>query len=398
MNYTKADLPIMLDFLEKGQRATIQALIDHGTQAKAAKHMGITQSSFQERVARAIKNAQLNGWMPDFASTHRLPAGMRMKGISAYVDEAGLVQRSWLKMEQDRDAGIKLMLDNLGEILESYKGAAKPVPLGKPKGGYDKDLMSWYPIGDHHFGMYAWAEETGVDYDTEIAGSLLRDAIDKLVNASPVSESAAILNVGDFFHMDNTKNVTNQSGNILDVDTRWTKVVQVGVNALRYCVERALQKHRKVHLFNVMGNHDTHSATALSMVMSAIYENEPRVEVHVTANTFQYHEFGKCMVGMNHGDTVKKRENYVGIMARDMPEMWGRTRFRYWWLGHIHNSQREELPGCLLETFRTLAARDAWHASMGYGSGRDMTCIVLHREYGEIERHTVPVQMISKYK
>jgi UDP-2,3-diacylglucosamine pyrophosphatase LpxH len=383
----------MKRFVSDQDIVVLAALIDKGTQVKAAKALGINQGTLSERLKRIVRDAQGMGWMPDFGSHNKLPAGMRMKGVSAMVDDEGNVKQSWLKLEQDPEAGIRMLLDNLADTLASYKGVAG-VPKKAAKTS-DSDTMTWYPIGDHHFGMYAWAEETGVDYDTDIAYELLCKAINKLVNSAPPSTTAALLNVGDFFHMDNTKNVTNHSGNILDVDTRWAKVVQVGVNALRYAVDRMLQKHDTVHVYNVMGNHDTHSATALSMVIAALYEGNPRVDVHVTANPFQYHEFGKCMIGMHHGDTVKKRDQYVGIMARDQAEMWGRTSFRYWWLGHIHNSQREELPGVLVETFRTLAARDAWHASMGYGAGRDMTAIVLHKDYGEIERHTVPVQMIS---
>lgn len=394
MKLTKDQLQDMKRFVADADIVTLCAMIDMGTQVKAAKALSISQPALSQRMKRIMQEAQASGWMPDFGSHNKLPAGMRMKGISALVDEEGAVKQSWLKLEQDRDAHIRILLDNLADTLSRYKGVASP-PRKTVKAS-DDDTMTWYPIGDHHFGMYAWAEECGADYDTDTADELLRAAIDKLVASAPPSKEAALLNVGDFFHMDNTKNVTNHSGNLLDVDTRWTKVVQVGVNALRYAVDRMLQKHETVHVYNVMGNHDTHSATALSMVLAAIYEGTDRVNVHVSANTFQYHEFGKCMVGMHHGDTIRKRDNYVGIMARDQAEMWGRTSFRYWWLGHIHNSQREELPGVLLETFRTLAARDAWHASMGYGSGRDMTAIVLHKDYGEIERHTVPVQMIQR--
>jgi hypothetical protein len=50
-----------------------------------------------------------------------------------------------------------------------------------------------------------------------------------------------------------------------------------------------------------------------------------------------------------------------------------------------------ELPGCLVESFRALAPRDAWHSAQGYRSGRDMHCIVLHEQHGEIERHRVDV-------
>lgn len=395
MNYDYSKLREARAFVEKRDQVILDSLLNHGSQKQAAKDLGISQPTLSVRIQRIMKTAQQRGWMPEFGSVHKIPAGMRVKGISSNVDEAGNVKQSWVKLTEDRDAAIKLMQDNIQAILDEYqppKLAAKKA--AKERGAYDSDLMTWYPIGDHHFGMYSWAEETGEDYDTDIAYELLCGAIDTLVDSGPMSREGALLNVGDFFHMDNTKNVTNHSGNLLDVDTRWTKVVQVGINALRYCVERMLEKHHTVHVYNVMGNHDTHTAMTLSMVMAAMFKDEKRVNVHVSASTFQYHEFGDCMVGMHHGDTIKKRDTYVGIMARDQPEMWGRTKFRYWWLGHIHNSQREELPGVLLETFRTLAARDAWHASMGYGAGRDMTAIVLHKRFGEIERHTVPVSMI----
>lgn len=50
----------------------------------------------------------------------------------------------------------------------------------------------------------------------------------------------------------------------------------------------------------------------------------------------------------------------------------------------------------IVESFRTLAAKDAWHSSMGYQSGRDMKCILFHKDWGEVERHTVSVQMLNQ--
>jgi hypothetical protein len=49
--------------------------------------------------------------------------------------------------------------------------------------------------------------------------------------------------------------------------------------------------------------------------------------------------------------------------------------------------QPTELPGLLCESFRTLAARDAYATGAGYRAGRDMRLIVHHREDGEIERY-----------
>ena len=82
-------------------------------------------------------------------------------------------------------------------------------------------------------------------------------------------------------------------------------------------------------------------------------------------------------------------------MACDRAKDWGETEHRFIYHGHIHHSSISEHPGVLVESFRTLAAKDAWHSSSGYRSGRDMKCIIHHKEYGEISRHTCNVAMIT---
>ena len=54
------------------------------------------------------------------------------------------------------------------------------------------------------------------------------------------------------------------------------------------------------------------------------------------------------------------------------------------------------MPGLLVEWFRTLAPPDAWAAGEGYRSGRDMCSIVMHKDFGEIERHTCGVSMLEQ--
>jgi hypothetical protein len=82
-------------------------------------------------------------------------------------------------------------------------------------------------------------------------------------------------------------------------------------------------------------------------------------------------------------------------MAADRAEDWGQTKHRYWYTGHVHNQTVTELPGVVCESFRTLAARDAWASGAGYRAGRDMRAIVLDREHGEVERHRVDVGMLA---
>ena len=75
-------------------------------------------------------------------------------------------------------------------------------------------------------------------------------------------------------------------------------------------------------------------------------------------------------------------------MAVDQPKSWGNSMVRYMYMGHIHHDSVKEIQGVRVESIRTLAGKDAWHAGKGYRSHRDMRVIVHHKDHGEIERHT----------
>ena len=82
-------------------------------------------------------------------------------------------------------------------------------------------------------------------------------------------------------------------------------------------------------------------------------------------------------------------------MATDRASDWGETRFRYWLTGHVHHMSGKEYPGCIVETFRTLAPRDAHAHAAGYRSDRDMQMLVHHKKHGRINRHTVGIEQLT---
>ena len=84
-------------------------------------------------------------------------------------------------------------------------------------------------------------------------------------------------------------------------------------------------------------------------------------------------------------------------MAADRPKDWGETEFRYWYTGHIHRRSIDEISGGVtVETFRTLAPKDAWSASKGYRSGRDLNAIWLDKDFGEVLRTRVGIESIRR--
>ena len=198
----------------------------------------------------------------------------------------------------------------------------------------------------------------------------------------------------DWFHADDGDNRTPRGNNPLDVDGRYHKVIQVGFEIAVEMIKAALKKHKKVHWRSAEGNHNTHSAIMLSYYLKAYFKDEERVIVHCSPSMFFYHQFGKNLIGITHGHTAKPA-NLPGIMATDVPKLWGDSEFRYWYCGHIHHDVVKEMPGCKLETFRTLASKDAWHSAQGYRSGQDLKTITLHKDYGEVSRNTFNLALIN---
>ena len=143
----------------------------------------------------------------------------------------------------------------------------------------------------------------------------------------------------------------------------------------------------------IRDSHDGHSSYALALMISCYFHNEPRIEVDLSPAVAWYYQFGKVLIGSTHGDTIKGKD-MLSIMAADKPSEWGTSKFRYWYVGHVHHKDVKEYHGGIVEYFRTLAARDAWHQGQGYRAGRDMCAIIIHKEYGEIERHNCDIGMI----
>ena len=356
----------------------LEAVRQCGSIRAAATMLGISRTTLQHRVSMG-ESQQLG--------TRALPAGTF--GTSTLIDGNGNTVLQWVKQRHDKGPE-----EWAAAVKEAFADVDKPARIAKPVTPLRKDLLTVYPIGDHHVAMYAWGEEVGADYDIKISERLLVSAMSHLVDLSPPSEHALIVNVGDFFHVDNLKNETSRSGHTLDVDTRYAAMIRAGTKMLRMVIEKALSKHAKVTVFCEVGNHDDVGALWLSHALALLYDNNPRVFIETSPAKFHYYRHGKVLIGATHGDTGKP-EKLHSVMAADRPEDWGATKFRYWLTGHVHHRSVLEFPGVMWETFRTLAPADAWARAAGYRSGRDMTCIVYHAEHGELGRHRFDASMVA---
>lgn len=382
--------PKLIEFATVRQIEYIEAIEKHGSMRAAAKALGVAKSAVNQSMASLKKAAALKGYSPAHSMTRAVPDGFIAGRISTNYKDDGSIGQQWVIATPDKERQAEILREFAMALAQDVKGLA---PITKAPKRADEELMCVYPLGDPHFGMHAWWQDAGEDFDLKKAEALTCGAVDRLVSSAPPAQTALLLNLGDMFHADNQKN-QSQSGHQLDVDGRWSKVQRVGLMAMIYCARRLLEKHQKVIVRINRGNHDGHSSYALSLMLSCYFHGEPRIEVDLSPATMWYYQFGKVLIGSTHGDTIKGPD-MIPVMAADRPAEWGATAHRYIYVGHVHHQDVKEYRGGVVEYFRTLAARDAWHAGQGYRAGRDMRLIVLHREHGEIERHRCDVGMLE---
>lgn len=383
--------PKLKEWATPSQARYIDLVNEHGSATAVAKLLGCNKNSITNAVAAVRVKARAHGYDPANDLNHPTASPFIVKGTSTYYDRDGEVRGQWVKTQLEdnrREEAVRRMVE---AMTEEARGLA---PITPPPAERLASLLAVYAFGDPHFGMYAWGEEAGEDFDLEKADRLTRAGIDRLSSVAPAAETALLLFIGDNTHGDNATNRTPGHGHALDVDTRHAKVMQVTARSVIYAARRALQKHAKVLIWFMRGNHDPETAQALALCLSLYFENEPRVSIDLSPSLFRYHLHGKVLIGAHHGHTVKQAELPL-LMAVDRPKDWGASEVRYCYMGHIHHDSVKEVQGVRVESIRTLAPKDAWHAGEGYRSMRDTRLIVHHAEYGEIERHTCSAAMLE---
>lgn len=320
-----------------------------------------------------------------------LPPGQVIKGVSTLVDGNGAEIVKWIKTDRDRaaqDAIAQAALDELKTALPRIK------PTKGPKHA-NADLLNQYTVTDLHFGMLAWAEETGdADYDLKIAEKLLIDWFAAAIGMSPNAEVAVLAQLGDLMHHDALESVTPTHAHVLDADSRLQKVIRVVIRVIRCVIAMLLDSHPRVHVIMASANHDPASSAWLREMLHAMYENEKRITIDNSPDVYYAYEWGRTALFYHHGH--KRKINDVDtVFAGKFREMYGRCTKSYGHIGHLHNDEARDSNLMKIERHRTLAPSDAYASSGGWLSERDAKIITYHKAFGEVSRITLSPQMVQ---
>jgi len=372
------------------QREFVDAVNKHRGIRPAARALKVDDSVIVRSMAALRRRAAVLGYSPEHDMTKTVPEPFVVKGTSTLYDADGKARLQWVKSKLDAaqyEAAVRAAVTELAQDV-------KPLDPSAPPAHADTALCNVYTLTDCHVGMYAWAKESGADWDLKIAESTLVGAFEHMVRASPKATTAVVAQLGDFLHFDSFKPITPEHGHLLDADSRFSKVVSVAVRILRSVISLALARHDQVIVLMAEGNHDPASSVWLRVIFAQLYANEPRVQVIDSDLPYYVHQHGLTMLAWHHGH-LRKPEQLPLIFAAQFPQIWGSTKYRYAHSGHRHHVDEKEHAGITTVQHATMAARDAYAARGGWISLRQVTAITYHDRFGQVARNTVVPEMLA---
>lgn len=364
----------------------IECMREGMTVAAMATKLGMHERSVWKRKAELARK----GFSPEHDMTHIVPDGFKVKGVSTYYDKDGKPRGQWVKSSEDGERREQMMREAVAAMVEEIRPER---PVLAPKQTLDK-LLNCYVITDYHLGAKSWPEETGGNWNLDIAEETLVKWFGSAIAMSPDAKVGVFAQLGDLAHFDGILAVTPTSGNVLDADTRFQKLVRVLIRVIRRVTSMLLAKHERVHLLMAEGNHDLASSAWMRELFAALYVDEPRVTVETRPDPYYCIEHGKTSLFFHHGHK-KKMDHLETVFIAKFRDVFGRTKHSYAHTGHLHHDVLRETNTMKIEQHRTLAAPDSHASRGGWMSGRDAKVITYHHEFGEVCRNTVSVEMLD---
>lgn len=382
----------LVDFATPRQREFIETVNRLGSLRAAARQLAVHPKTIQDAVKRVTVKASAQGYSPDHNLTKVIPAPYVARGHSTQYNSEGQMVQQWVKTRIDDQRYQETITAAAAAMAEELPRLA---PSRAPIQGQEaKDLANLYVLTDAHMGMLAWEREGGANWDLKIAERTIYQCFMMMLDKAPEASTGIIAQLGDFFHSDGLLPVTPASGHVLDQDGRYAKIVAVGIRLLRSMIDAALLRHERLVVLMAEGNHDQAGSIWLQMMLKAIYENEPRIEVVETPLPYYAIKHGKTALFFHHGHK-KKKEQLPLAFAAMFREIWGNAKKCYIHTGHYHSLDERDHNGCVVLQHPTLAARDAYAARGAWLSERQAMVITYHAEFGEVNRKPITPEMVN---
>ena len=242
-------------------------------------------------------------------------------------------------------------------------------------------------IFDHHFGKYAWGQETGENYDLDIAKKRFVEAVSEL-SLYETSPEKILFPIGnDILHINTDSNMTYK-GTIQDVDTRLVKVFRFAFESIVDSIY-TLSKIAPVDVLWVGSNHDLESSYYLCFAIAQYFKNNENISVDISPKVRKCYTWGKNTIFFDHGEI--KPEKLIQILSSEFSNEWCSAKYREVHAGHLHKKQEisfltgDSFGSILYRRIPSLSGTDAWHYRNGFvGSNKAAQSFLWHKEDGQI--------------
>ena len=280
-------------------------------------------------------------------------------------------------------------LKSIEDLISNYSPSYPSIDYPKREDGH---LLIINPA-DVHIGKFADSLETGEDYNIEIAKERVREGVKGILrNAEGYPIQKILFCIGnDILHTDNTMGSTTRL-TPQDTDGKWfrhfTEALELYVEIVEMLIQIA-----PVDCVHSMSNHDYMSGFHLAHALKSWYRNTDSVYVDADPKHRKYYSWKNSLIGLTHGDGAKLN-NLPLHMAQEEPKMWAETKYRYWYLHHLHHKQRYKFMssfdniGVTVEFLRSPSGSDSWHYQKGYTGSIKAVEGFIHNKYGQIAHLT----------
>ena len=149
-----------------------------------------------------------------------------------------------------------------------------------------------------------------------------------------------------------------------------------------------------VDVLIIKGNYDEERTFYMGEYLCAWFHQNPNVFIDNRAMGRKYYLYGKSLIGFTHGDggpSKIKLDKYASLMPVEVPDLWAKSNYREWHLGHIHHKyETKEENGVVVRFLRSLVPFDSWTYDQGFSEPlRAAESFVWDYEKGLLAQFTV---------
>ena len=220
-------------------------------------------------------------------------------------------------------------------------------------------------LADVHINKLCTIEETRNEYSTEIGIQKLWQVINNIIEKTKnYNIKRIIFPFGqDVMNIDNIFSTTSR-GTPQDTDVKYDTMYKIVLKNIIKIIYR-LSDIAPVQVIYVGGNHDKLTSFTMTEAMYWHFLNNDNIEVDTVFNNRKYIMIGDNLLGLAHGADEKK--NIIYCMQNDVPELWGKSKYREFHLSHFHKEKMiDEQNGIIFRWISAICGNDAWTHNSGY--------------------------------